>query len=294
MAHAIGSATISFGLVSIPVKLHSTSESSASISFNLLHDSCGSRLKQQYLCAQEGVVVERGEMVKGYEFSKGRYVVLTAEELKAIEQKATESIDITEFVPADTVDPIYFNKAYYLSPNRGAERAYALLAEAMRKTGRWAVARYAARGRDYLVCVRPGEGALVMQQLHFSAEIKSIDELGIADTELKEQELKMAIQLAELGAADSFNPEQYHDSARSRMRELIQRKIDGEDITVAEPEEPKGEVIDLMAALRASLAKVPTKKAAARVPIKEADRKPAKQAPRAAAKKVSSRGARAK
>lgn len=298
MAHAIGSATISFGLVSIPVKLHSTSQSSENISFNMLHGKCGSRLKQQYICSNDGEIVERSETVKGYEFSKGRYVVLTEEELKAIEQKASESIDIVEFVPSETIDPIYFDKSYYLSPNRGADRAYALLAEALRRTGRWAVARYAARGREHLVCVRPAGDVLVLQQLFYANQIKTTSELGITQQELRDQELKMAVQLAELGAAEKFEPAAFSDSSRNRMRELIQKKIDGEDITALPDAPAGGEVVDLMEALRASLSNAGSRRSSAsRIPVKAvAERKPAKSVTRSAAPsaKKQTRSARTK
>lgn len=294
MAHAIGSATISFGLVSIPVKLHSTSQTSESISFNLLHAKCHSRLKQQYICTSDGETVDRTEMVKGYEFSKGRYVVFSEEELKAIEQKASESIDIVEFVPAETIDPIYFDKSYFLSPNKGSERAYALLAEALRQTRRWAVARYSARGREYLVCVRPSGPTLILQQLFYTAQIKSADELGITLPSLREQELRMAIQLAELGGAEAFRPEQFTDSSRTRMRELIQKKVDGEEISFAEEPSRGGEVVDLMEALRASLSSAARKPNAARLAIKSSERKPARRATGTAAAGKQSRAIKSK
>lgn len=298
MAHAIGSATISFGLVSIPVKLHTTSQTSENISFNLLHGKCGSRLKQQYVCASEGEVVERSEMVKGYEFAKGRYVVFTEDEIKAIEQKASEAIEIIEFVPASTIDPIFFEKAYYLSPSRGAERAYRLLSEAMRQTGRSALARYAARGRDHIVCLRPYGDAVVMQQLFYNDQIKPLAELQLSLPELKEQEVRMAVQLAEFGSADAFRPDEHRDESRARLRALIQKKVDGEEISVAPgvAERDGGEVIDLMAALRASLSQAATKKVASKARLHAApeERKPARRATRPAAttKKVAQKKSR--
>ena len=161
-AHAIGSATISFGLVSVPVKLYSASEASASIAFNWLHKKCGSRLKQQYVCGQDGEVVGKDDMVKGYEFAKGQYVLFTAEEMKALEEKSTGAIEIAEFVKAPQVDRIYLEKVYYLGPDKGGERAYRLLGEALKETARVALGQYAARGKQYLVMVRPLDGGLAM------------------------------------------------------------------------------------------------------------------------------------
>jgi DNA end-binding protein Ku len=232
MAHAIGSATISFGLVSIPVKLHTTSQSSDTISFNLLHGSCNSRLKQQYICSSDGELVERSAMVKGYEVAKNQYVIFTEEELKAIEQKASESIDIVHFVPSSTIDPLYFDKAYYLSPAKGGERAYALLGAAIRESGKWAIARYAARGKQYVVALRTFEDALVLQQLHYASAIKPLAELEIGTREIKQQELMMALQLTEFGSEEAFDPHEFRDESKERMRELIEQKMQGQQIKV--------------------------------------------------------------
>lgn len=289
MAHAIGSASVAFGLVSIPVKIHSANKTTESISFNLLHARCGSRLKQQYICAQEGEKVERSEMVKGYEFAKGRYAIFTEDEIKALEAVGGTSIDIESFVPADTVDPIYFDKPYFLSPGKGGDRAYALLIEAMKATSRWAVARYTARGRQYVVCLRPGpDGSMVMQQLRYAEEMKTVGDLDLPDVEIKPQELKMAIQLAELASSDAYDPSAFTDETKARMRDLIEKKVAGEQIAMPE-EAPQAEVIDLMAALRASLETMPNK-TAARSTARE--RKPAqKRAPKKAAS-TRSRGAK--
>lgn len=276
MAQAIGSASVAFGLVSIPVKIHSANRTTEAISFNLLHSRCGSRLKQQYICAQEGEKVERSEMVKGYEFARGRYVVFTDEEIKALEAAGGSSIEIDSFVPAETVDPMYFDKPYFLSPAKGGERAYTLLVAAMKQTSRWAIAKYAARGKQYVVCLRPGpDDAMVMQQLRYAEELKSVADLDLPDVELKDQELKMAIQLAELASSDAFDPSAFTDESKAKMRAMIERKVAGEEISVAS-DEPQAEVIDLMAALRASLEKMPQKKQAGTT----RERKPAKRAPR--------------
>ena len=194
----MGTATVSFGLVSIPVKLHTATQSASSISFNMLHDRCGSRLKQQYVCPTcANEVVGRDQTVKGYEFAKGQYVKFTADEIDALEAKSTETIDITEFVPASKVDPVYFEKPYYLGVEKGGEKAYRLLCEAMRKTERVALAKYAARGKQYLVLLRPLEGRLVMQTLRYADEVRPFTEVTVPDGEVREPELKLAVQLIE-------------------------------------------------------------------------------------------------
>ncbi|HEX9756140.1 MAG TPA: Ku protein [Gemmatimonadales bacterium] len=253
--HAIGSATISFGLVSVPVKLYSSSESSARLSFNLLHKKCGSRLKQQYVCPKDGDKVEKDDMVKGYEFSKGQYVQFTPEELKALEEKATNAIDINEFVPLDQVDRIWLDKAYYLGPDKGGERAYRLLVEALKDTGRAALGQYAVRGQQYLALVRPLGDVLVMEQLHYVDEVKAAGEVPLGDGAVKPGELQLAKQLIQQTATDEFHPERYSDQVRGRVLEAIQRKVEGEEITVEPTEAPEVKIIDLMEALKASLAK---------------------------------------
>ena len=252
MPRAIATGQIAFGLVSIPVKLFSAAESSEKVSFNMLHGECGSRIQQKLFCPKDERTIERTEIVKGYEFSKGQYVLFNEEELKALEEKSTQQIDITEFVKSDLIDPIYFDKPYYLGPDKGGSRAYTLLARALEETGRWAVAKYAARGKGYLVVIRPLGKGLVMQQLYYPNEIRSIDEIDLGDGEIKENELKMAIQLAEMSASDEFHPENYRDEVRDRIRGLIERKIEGQEITEM-AEEPQAQVIDLMEALRRSL-----------------------------------------
>jgi DNA end-binding protein Ku len=259
MPRAIATGQIAFGLVSIPVKLFSAAESSEKVSFNMLHGDCGSRIQQQLFCPKDERTIDRTEVVKGYEFSRGQYVLFTDEELKQMEEKSTQQIDITEFVKSDLIDPIYFSKPYYLGPDKGGSRAYTLLARALEETGRWAVAKYAARGKGYLVVIRPLGRGLVMQQLYYPNEIRAIDEIDIGDAEVKDNELRMAIQLAEMSASDEFHPENYRDEVQERIRGLIQMKIEGEEITSALTEEPKAQVIDLMEALRASLGSASSK-----------------------------------
>jgi len=258
MARAIAGATVSFGLVSIPVKLFAATQASAGVSFNLLHKKCNSRLKQQYICPTDNEIVSRDDMVKGYEFSKDQYVTFTPDELKALEEKATGSIDIAEFVPLAAIDPVYFDRPYYLGPEKGGDKAYLLLAEAMRESGRAALARYAARGKQYLVMLRPTlDGrALVLQQLLYADEVRPLTEVPLPDGEVREPELKLAKQLIDQIASETFDPTQYRDDVRDRIQADIEKKVQGQDITeAAEPTAEPARIIDLMAALKASLGK---------------------------------------
>jgi len=281
-ARPLASGTLSFGMVSIPIKLFSAAESQAAISFNMLHAKCKSRLKQQYICPKDdNEVVLRDQMVKGYEFAKDQYVTFTPEELKALEQEKERAIEITEFVPAKQVDPIYFDGAYFLGPDEGGDKAYHLLAEAMRQTGRSALAKWAARGKQYLVLIRPMGKGLVMQQLLYADEVRAIDEVPLGEADVKDGELKLAVQLVHQIASEEFRPQDYEDEVRKRTKDAIQKKIEGQEITAA-PEAPKAQIIDLMEALKASLAK---KSEAAKVAAAAAeDRQSAKRASRPAAR----------
>jgi DNA end-binding protein Ku len=283
-ARAIGTANISFGLVSVPVKLYSAADTTSSVSFNWIHKDCGSRLKQQYICAQEGVVVERDDMVKGYEFSKGQYVLFNNDELKALEAKSDGAIEIVEFVPADRVDRVFIDKPYYLGPDKGGDRAYRLLGAAMRETGLSALGRFNARGKQYLVLLTPHREGIILEQLHYRDEVRAFDEVPIGSGDVKDTELKLAVQLIQQVATDEFRPENYSDEVRTRVLELIQRKVEGEDITTAPSEEPQTQIIDLMEALKASLARSGPKDE------ETEDRKPAR-ATRSSARKSTRRKA---
>ncbi|HEV8264936.1 MAG TPA: Ku protein [Gemmatimonadales bacterium] len=273
-AHSIGSATVSFGLVSVPVKLFSAGESSANISFNWLHKKDGARLKQQYVCSKDGEKVEKDEMIKGYEFSKGQYVLFTPEELKTLEEpRGTGAIEITEFLPADQVDRIYMDKTYFLGPDKGGERAYKLLSDALKKTGRVALGQWAARGKQYLILVRPLDGGLAMEQLKYPEELRSIADVPIPKTEVKKGELDMAIKLIDQGTAEEFRPQEYKDNVRRRILDQIQQKVEGKEITEEPTEAPKTQIIDLMEALKASLKG--GKGAAERKPAKRVEAKAA-------------------
>jgi DNA end-binding protein Ku len=254
-AHAIGSATISFGLVSVPIKMYSAGESSAAISFNWLHKKDGARLKQQYVCSKDGEKVEEGDRVKGYEFAKGQFVHFTKEELKALEEKGTGSIDILEFVDADTVDRMYMDRVYFLGPDKGGDRAFTLLGEAMKQTGKVAVGQWAARGKQYLIMIRPLGPGLAMEQLRYANEVRSIAEVPIPKVEVKKTEVDLAVQLIQQTATDRFQPEKYEDTVKKRILEQIGRKVDGKEFTEEPGEAPKTQIIDLMEALKASLAK---------------------------------------
>ncbi|MGA8260700.1 MAG: Ku protein [Arenicellales bacterium] len=284
-ARPLGSATIAFGLVSIPVKLYSAAESAATIRFNQIDRRDGSRIKQQLISSKSGEIVPKDEIVKGYEFAKGQYVLFDKDELKALEVASTYMIDIEEFVPDGAVDRIYFDKAYYLGPDKGGARAYKLLSKALEATGKIAVGRYAVRGQQHLVMVRPLDGGLLLEQLHYADEIRKFSEVPVEDVEVKKAELDLAKQFIAQGASDSFDAGKYHDEVREQVMALINRKVEGEDISVAPTEKPEHKVIDIMEALKASLnapnQRKPAKSAAPAKAkagaAKEAARKPARK-----------------
>lgn len=284
-ARAFGSGTVSFGLVSIPIKIYTTNKPGSAISFNMLHADCGTKLKQQYICPKDNEVVPRDKMAKGYEHEKGKYVVLSADEIKALEAVADNTIALEEFVPAEAVDPMYIEKSYYLGPDKGGDRAYALLGRALRETGLVGIARYSARGKQYVVLVRPyGDQGIIMHQMRYQDEIRAFDEVPLGDAPaISDAELDLAIKIIEQIARDEFRPEAYTDEVKGRVLELIQNKLAGQEIEVAAPA-PKGEIIDLMAALKASLG---LSADAAKQAEKPAESKPAE-------KKASTRGSRKK
>jgi DNA end-binding protein Ku len=283
-ARSMASLTISFGMVSIPVDLFTATVSSEKISFNLLHAKDGSRLKQQYVCLKEGTVVERNEIVKGYEFAKDQYVQFTAEEIKALDEAGSDTIDIVEFVPLASVDPLYFDRSYYLAPGKGGARPYALLSAALRETRRCAIGHWASHGRDHMIVLRPLEKALVMHQLHFAAEVRLIDDIGMVPTEVKDSELKLARQLIDQQAVDRFDPTLYVDEVKARIEAAIQKKVEGHQISLsaAPIRTPAGNVIDLMSALKASLGGKRQEKLGPRKAPKRVERKaPARKTSRA-------------
>ncbi len=252
-ARAIDTATISFGLVSIPVKIYSTSEPSHEIHFHLIHEGCGERLKQQYVCPRHGVV-ERADMTKGFELTKGNFVELEKDELKALEAVASDEVAIREFVPAVAIDPIYVDRTYYLGPDKGGDRAYALLRDALKDAELVGVASYAARGKQYITMVRPFEDGLAMHQLRYADEVKPWSEVPLGKLpKAAAPELRLASQIIEQLEHETFDATQYEDEVKDRVRKLIAKKAKGGEI-VAAPEAPKRVVTDLMEDLKASLA----------------------------------------
>ena len=286
-ARSIASLLVSFGMVSIPVKVYAATQPTAGISFNLLHRACGSRLRQQYVCIGENVVVERADMVKGYEFAKDQYVTFTPEELTALGEKATQTVEIDEFVPAASIDPIYYDKAYFLGPDKGGAKPYALLAESMRQTAQTAVGRYAARGKQYIVQLRPVEGGLVMQQRLYAPEVRSIADVDIPEASVRDAELALAKQLISQISSPTFDATKYEDEVKKRIEAAIEKKLEGQEIAVS-PSVPEAgaQVIDLMEALKASLAKATKRAPAKPTAAAEAAAPEARPGARKAAKKV--------
>ncbi len=278
-ARAVLSGTISFGLVSIPVKFF-TAASSEQVSFNMLHKKCGGRLKMQFVCPTDNnEVVERSDTVKGYEYSKGQYVQFTEEELKALEAERGGTIEITEFVPVTSVDFIQVEKSYYLGPDKGGDKAYRLLGEAMTAKGRVAVGRWSARGKEQVVLVRPyGKDGLVIHQLYYSNEVRAFSEIDTGATfTFSDKEHELAEKLIEELGTDSFDAAKYTDSFSERVKGAVDQKVAGQEITIA-PEAPKAQIIDLFEALKKSLADVQEKGGPLAGP-KKAEATPAEEAP---------------
>ena len=285
-ARSIASLTLSFGLVSIPVKLYSATESSSAVKFSLLAKD-GSRLKQQYVSEKDQTVVPRSEMAKGYEFEKDRFVLFTAEELKAVEEASNPAIEIMAFIPEKSVDPLFYDKAYLIAPDKRGGKPYALLSEAMRKSGRCALAKWAWKSKQYVVQVRPVEDGLVLQQLLYADEVRSLKDLNIEPVAVTEGELQLALQLIDQISQEAYDPTQYADEEKKRILAAIDEKITGKQVVAsAHDEAPESaQVIDLMEALRASLGKktaaakpVVVEPAAAPVAAEAKERKGAKRA----------------
>jgi DNA end-binding protein Ku len=252
-ARSIASLTISFGLVSIPVKLYAATVSSERISFNLLRQSDGSRVKQQYVAVADGKLVERSDMVKGYEFAKDQYVMFSPDEMKALDETTTHTIDIGQFVPLQSVDPVFFDGTYYLAPDKGGAKPYTLLATALRQSGFAAVGRWISRGKEHIIVLRPMGDGLAMHQLHFKAEVRDLKDLGIESAPVSQAELKLAEQLIDQLAQKRFDPNEFKDEFKVRVEAAIARKVEGKEISLAATEAPAGNVVDLMEALRASI-----------------------------------------
>jgi len=252
---SIGSGAISFGLVSIPVKLYLAASSEAP-SFNLLHVRCGNRIRQQRFCPACNTVVEREDLIRGYEVSKDQYIQVTDEELKALEGEASEEIEIAEFVPLAKVDPIYFERSYYLGPDRGSEKAYRLLADTMAQVGKVALAKFVLRGKENLVIVRSARNGLVLHTMYFADEVRNFDEIAKGESaKISEAESQLAVRLIEELSTGDFEPDKYEDEYSQRVLDLVDKKAEGQKITLAKPQARRGQVIDLMAALKESLGK---------------------------------------
>jgi DNA end-binding protein Ku len=303
MARSIWRGAISFGLVNVPVKLYSA-VSKKTVRFNQLHDVDGVRIQQKRVCPADGEEVPYEHIVKGYEIAPDKYVVVTPEELEAIDPKKTRTIDIEDFVDLDDIDPLYYEHPYYLVPDTGAAKAYRLLLDALRDTNKVAIARVVLRSKEYLTAIRPAGEVLTMETMLFADELvptDRLDELPDEDTRATDRELAMARQLIEAQATE-FDPSKYRDEYRERVLELIERKAQGEDVAVQPEAEEPAEVPDLMAALEASLAaagggKAPaTNGASAKAKKPAAKKAPAKKpaAKKAAAKKPAARTKRAK
>ena len=251
--HSIESDTLSFGLISIPVKMF-TAASSANVSFNLLHAKCGGRIKQQQVCPTCNEVMDRASLVRGYEFAKDQYVRFTDDELKGLEGEASQIIDITEFVPLEDVDPIYFEKSYYLGPDKGGSKAYRLLCDAMSKTSRVALAKFVMRGKESLVLIRPSQNGLMLHTMYFADEVRDFGEIDKGtDASIKAGELELALRLIDDLTKESFEPTLYHDEYRGRVLAMAEAKVEGKEITAAGPQVQRTQVIDLMEALKQSL-----------------------------------------
>ena len=280
---SIGSGAISFGLVSIPVKLYVATSSQAP-SFHLLHAKCGNRIRQQRVCPVDDEVVEREQLVKGYEFAKDQYVRVTDDELKALEGEASEAIEISEFVPLSKVDPIYFERSYYLGPDKGGEKAYRLLTDTMTQVGKVALAKFVMRGKENLVIVRAAQKGLMMHTMYFANEVRSFDEIPKGESaKITGAETSLAIRLIDALSNDEFEPEKYHDEYSERVLKLVNEKAEGKEITLAQPVAQRGQVIDLMAALKESLEKTGPRQKRPAVGAKPAE--PEKPRKRASSKK---------
>lgn len=249
---------LTFGLISMPVRLFSGARGSR-VSFHMLHRPDHVRVKQQLICPEEEVVVDRSEIVKGFEYRKGEYVIVEPEEIKKIEPKTAKAMEILEFVKADEVDPIYFESSYYLMPEDPGKRPYALLAQAMEDTGHLGIAKLTMHNREYTVILRPNEGGIVLHTMYYEDEVKRLDNFGKPDVKIKDAEVKVAHQLINALEA-KFEPKKYHDTFEDNLRALIKARLEGKDVTPVEKPKKPAPVTDLMSALKQSLASMEGKK----------------------------------
>jgi DNA end-binding protein Ku len=279
-ARALSSATISFGLVSIPVKVY-TATSSKTVHFSMLHAKDKGRLRQQYFCRVCDEPVDRNQTVRGFEYARDQYVVMEEEELKGLERKSDKSVDIEEFIPIEQIDPVYFDGANLLGPDKGGSKAYELLREAMLESGRVAIGRFHTRGRDQLVLIRPTAQGLILHGLFYADEVRSFDDVELGDrAEIREQELVLANQLIDQLTRERFDSTRYEDGYRVELLQALERKVAGEEVVVPAAEAPREKIIDLVAALKQSLAErggeaSEPKPARAKAPAKKTSRKSA-------------------
>lgn len=271
------SATISFGLVSIPVKIYSAVHEEKA-SFNMLHKKCGSRVKQRYLCPTDNEIVERSDMVRGYEFAKDQYVKFTDAELKSLEAERSNAIELVEFVPESTVDLMYIESTDYLGPEPNGAKAYQLLFEAMKRTSKIAVGRYMARGKEHLVLLRPGAKGLVIHEVFYANEVRDFDqsiELG-KGSDMHPAEIESAEALIESMTSEAFAPEKYTDAYQDRVTKAIDAKVAGQEV-VQVTEAPRAQIVDLLEALKRSVAEAKRPGPAKAAPPKEEDAEPVKK-----------------
>jgi len=282
-------ATISFGLVSIPVRFY-TATKSEDVHFNLLHASCGTRVNRKWWCPHHEKIVDSDELIRGYAISKNKYVTFEDEEIEALETDNSRALDITEFVDLKEVDPIFFEKAYFLGPAPGGGKTYKLLASAMKKQNRVAVARWVAAGKEHLVVIRPYDKGLMLHTMYYADEVRDFDSVDLeSDTPVREKEIQLAETLIDELTEEKFNPMQFKDEYRERLLERIREKSRGKTIEIEPREEEKGggEVIDIMEALRRSLGQ-------GRAPAKRAPKRAASSRKRASSSRKRSTAKRRK
>jgi DNA end-binding protein Ku len=262
MPASVWSGYLTFGLISMPVRLFSGARGE-SISFHMLHREDLSRVKQQLICSADNQVLDRRDIVKGYEYRKGDYVVIEPEEIKKIEPQTAKAMEIIQFVKASEIDPLYFESSYYMTPEEGGRRPYALLSRAMADNSYYAIAKLTMHNREYTVCVRPYRGGLMLHTMYYQDEVRAMESFGTEGVEIREVELKIANQLIE-ALADKFEPTRFHDTFQDNLKALIKARLEGRQVTAIET--PKlAPVVDLMAALKQSLAQMGEKKPPARV-----------------------------
>ncbi|MBV8207004.1 MAG: Ku protein [Acidobacteria bacterium] len=263
MPASVWTGYLTFGLISMPVRLFSGARGSR-ISFHMLHRDDHARIRQQLVCSEEEKVVERSDIVKGYEYRKGEYVILEPDEIKKIEPKTAKAMEILEFVKAAEVDPVYFESSYYLMPEEAGKRPYALLAKALEETDYFAIAKLTMHNREYTVILRPDQGGLMLHTMYYENEVRRVENFGSPDVELRDAEVKVAHQLIEALASD-FHPEKYSDTFEENLKKMIQARLEGKEVTPVEKPRKPAPVVDLMEALRKSLEQTGKKKPAQRV-----------------------------